>query len=292
MSVGQEVNLVELINRALNQGNHNRVYACHQSLDKDNNMLDNVLHKIATKLNTKRPIPELVSGYVYIMNCSEPPSLGEDVTTLTFFDLGVVVELNEEGSWIIIDCRDDFEINREYYAPMSLKGAPEKIRLNIPEEKTYELFDVDGVYHTYAGINVYEDDVGFYTTSSQLQDKPLESIYIFFHFTKLVNTRLDNMGKNGKFVEMAKLILNVVGVFYNKELFAHVLNSMVSFNGTGLSVSYETSFTNGLLYVGTHRKFTIVPILGNVAVCASNDTTPITFTDLDTGVSYNLFHLE
>ena len=100
------------------------------------------------------------------------------------------------------------------------------------------------------------------------------------------------MGKNGKFVEMAKLILNVVGVFYNKELFAHVLNKMVRFNGTGLSVSYETSFTNGLLYVGTHRKFTIVPILGNVAVCASNDTTPITFTDLDTGVSYNLFHLE
>ena len=49
MSVGQEVNLVEIINRALNQGDHNRVYACHQSLDKDNNMLDNVLHKIATK---------------------------------------------------------------------------------------------------------------------------------------------------------------------------------------------------------------------------------------------------
>ena len=67
---------------------------------------------------------------------------------------------------------------------------------------------------------------------------------------------------------------------------------MGRFNGTGLSVSYETSFTDGLLYVGTHRKFTIVPILGNVAVCVSSNTTPITFTDLDTGVSYNLFHLD
>ena len=292
MFIGQEVNLVELINRAMNQSDHSRVYSSKQSLVKDNDRLDNVLYKIMTMTEIKRQAPDCVGGSAYIMDCSEPPSLGEHYSTLTFFDLGVVVELNEEGSWIIVDCRSDFAINREYYAPMRLKGFPDKIRFNIPEEKTYELFDVDGIYHMYAGINVYKDDVGFYTTSSQLQDKPLESIYKFFHLTKLVKRDLVDMGKNGKFVEMAKLILNVVGVFYNKELFAHVLNSMVRFNGAGLSVSYETSFTNGLLHVGTHRKFTIVPILGNVAVCASNDTTPITFTDLDTGVSYNLFHLE
>ena len=292
MFIGQEVNLVELINRALNQNSYGQVYNGKQSLIKENHLLDNVLHKIIAMTEIRRPAMDGNVGGVYTLDSSEPPSLGDQYTALTFFDLGVVIELNEAGEWIIVDCLLNFATNREFYTAMRLKGAPEKIRLNIPEEKTYELFDVDGVYHTYAGINVYEDEVGFYTTPSQLQDKPLEFIYKFFHFTKLVKGNLDNMGKNGKFVEMAKLILNVVGIFYNKELFAHVLNSMVRFNGTGLSVSYETSFTNGLLYVGTHRKFTIVPILGNVAVCASNDTTPITFTDLDTGVSYNLFHLE
>lgn len=292
MFIGQEVNLVELINRALNQNSYGQVYNGKQSLIKENHLLDNVLHKIITMTAIRRPAMDGNVGGVYTLDSSEPPSLGDQYTALTFFDLGVVIELNEAGEWIIVDCLLNFATNREFYTAMSLKGAPEKIRLNIPEEKTYELFDVDGIYHMYAGINVYKDDVGFYTTSSQLQDKPLESIYKFFHLTKLVKRDLVDMGKNGKFVEMAKLILNVVGVFYNKELFAHVLNKMVSFNGTGLSVSYETSFTNGLLYVGTHRKFTIVPILGNVAVCASDDTTPITFTDLDTGVSYNLFHLE
>ena len=292
MFIGQEVNLVELINRALNQNSYGQVYNGKQSLIKENHLLDNVLHKIITMTAIRRPAMDGNVGGVHTLDSSEPLSLGDQYTALTFFDLGVVIELNEAGEWIIVDCLLNFATNREFYTAMRLKGMPEKIRLDISDDKTYELFDVDGIYHMYAGINVYKDNVGFYTTSSQLQDKPLESIYKFFHFTKLVKGNLDNMGKNGKFVEMAKLILNVVGIFYNKELFAHVLNSMVRFNGTGLSVSYETSFTNGLLYVGTHRKFTIVPILGNVAVCASNDTTPITFTDLDTGVSYNLFHLE
>ena len=54
----------------------------------------------------------------------------------------------------------------------------------------------------------------------------------------------------------------------------------------------DLSFQTSTLGAPLGRAYGTVPILGNVAVCASNDTTPITFTDLDTGVSYNLFHLE
>ena len=46
MSVGQEVNLVELINRALNQNSYGQAYNGKQSLIKENHLLDNVLHKI------------------------------------------------------------------------------------------------------------------------------------------------------------------------------------------------------------------------------------------------------
>lgn len=292
MFIGQEVNLVELINRALNQNSYGQVYNGKRSLIKENHLLDNVLHKIIAMTEIRRPAMDGNVGGVYTLDSSEPPSLGDQYTALTFFDLGVVIELNEAGEWIIVDCLPNFATNREFYTAMKLKGMPEKIRLDISDDKTHELFDVDGIYYIYAGINVYKDDIGFYTTSSQLQNKPLESIYKFFKLTKLVERDLADMGKNGKFVEMAKLILNVVGIFYNKELFKYVFDNMTSFNETGLSVSYKTSFTNGLLYLKTHRKFTIVPVLGNVAVCVSSNTTPITFTDLDTEVSYNLFHLD
>lgn len=292
MFIGQEVNLVELINRALNQNSYGQVYNGKRSLIKENHLLDNVLHKIIAMTETRRPAMDGNVGGVYTLDSSEPPSLGDQYTALTFFDLGVVIELNEAGEWIIVDCLPNFATNREFYTAMKLKGMPEKIRLDISDDKTHELFDVDGVYSQYNGINVYRDEKGYYTTSNQLQDKSLENIHRFFRLTKILDVDLEPMIRKNQFVEVAKLILEVIGIFYSKELFDLVHRSMSELNATGLVVSYNTSFTNGLLYLKTKRKFTIVPVLGNMAVCIGNNTTPISFRNLDTGLSYNLFYLE
>lgn len=292
MFIGQEVNIVELINRALNQNSYGQVYNGKQSLIKENHLLDNVLHKIIAMTETRRPALDGNVGGVYTLDSSETPLLGDQYTTLTFFDLGVVIELNEAGEWIIVECLPSFATNREFYTAMKLKGMPEKIRLDISDDKTHELFDVDGVYSQYHGINVYKDEKGYYTTSNQLQDKSLENIYRFFRLTKILDIDLEPMIRKNQFVEVAKLILEVIGIFYSKELFDLVHRSMSELNATGLVVSYNTSFTNGLLYLKTKRKFTIVPVLGNMAVCIGNNTTPIIFRNLDSDISYNLFYLE
>lgn len=90
------------------------MYNGKRSLIKENHLLDNVLHNIITMTEIRRPAMDCNVGGVYTLDSSEPPSLSDQYTALTFFDLGVVIELNEAGEWIIIDCRDDFEINREY----------------------------------------------------------------------------------------------------------------------------------------------------------------------------------
>lgn len=85
MFIGQEVNLVELINRALNQNSYGQVYNGKRSLIKENHLLDNVLHKIIAMIEIRRPAMDGNVGGVYTLDSSEPPSLGDQYTALTFF---------------------------------------------------------------------------------------------------------------------------------------------------------------------------------------------------------------
>ncbi len=67
MFIGQEVNLVELINRALNQNSYGQVYNGKRSLIKENHLLDNVLHKTIAMIEIRRPAMDGLETWLFVL---------------------------------------------------------------------------------------------------------------------------------------------------------------------------------------------------------------------------------
>lgn len=191
----------------------------------------------------------------------------------------IVIKFNEDG-WYVTSCDLD-DRGLEFFEPYSLTPRNTRIDLDMKDEFVDEFCDnIDDQYYVYKDINIYKDDMGYFTTCHQIDTKDINVIAEFLGFSKTDDSLI------GVFNNIIR-VLEFLGMTYNTKL--------VAFISEHLTKLIQSQLVNqvSLNYVADHRllggaKLDFVQLPFNpdyIVSCPAPDKTVIEFINIRTQYS-------
>ena len=200
----------------------------------------------------------------------------------------ITLEYSEDKGWVFSQC--DIELTDiDFYTIWPFLTRPTRIALDLTEERLCDsaYVNVDDQYWTFDQINIYKDAEGFFTTTTQLDDKDIGSVSILlncYHYPLL------NIVPNHLQVARLLGVLSHTKFMYNQNEFNRTHALLKTYVDTGLAKMFNFSahpaLTNSKNISG---KFTQLPNFPDYIFKVGTDKEAIDIINIKAQTFYRLY---
>lgn len=221
--------------RLLDWCKDNRIRLCRfdGTSENDEITLENMARYFPLHYELSEYLPCPDEGYTKLQGLVETGSDFKRVFTLEF---------EKDEGWFFTQL-DISTADLNYYVAVKGPQRPRRIDLNLSDEFLYskDVDNVDDQYWVFNKMNIYKDDIGYFTAPAQLDDKDIGNIslllgcyrhqlspqeHVYHQFQTLIN------------------VLELTGFLYNENLFKHCRHLIENYVNTGFAKVFNISNLN------------------------------------------------